>query len=43
MKVCIGVLGGWVGSGKKVGHIFGGVVFGKLDAGILKRNGTGTK
>ena len=43
LGVCIGVLGGWVGGGKKVGHIVGCVVFGKLEAGILQRNGTGTK
>ena len=43
LKVCNDVLGGWVGSGKKVGHIFGDLVFGKLEAGILQRNGTGIK
>jgi hypothetical protein len=32
-----------VGSGKKVGHIFEGVVFGKLKARILQRNDTGIK
>jgi hypothetical protein len=43
LGVCIGMLGGWVGSGTKDGHIFEGVVFGKLKARLLQRNGTGIK